>query len=143
MVIKLQSDDFVLGAIAARERVDLLVEWLASGSYEALGFRWYLVSFDGQATVAMFDAEGGSVRCSEIGTCTGKKAITERLLETIRTDVSGGLETVSAVIFGSEDSRVNTKLLDKRVLLQVVEKGMSQLKSRFDAEEWSKQLGFD
>ena len=143
MTIKLNSEDFILGAIAVRSK-NLRVEWLASGSYGMIGFKWYLVTVvDGQSIVALHDLEGGSVTCCDEFEFINKRDLTERLIQTIRANTGDDLETAAAVILGpNEDASVNPKFIDQNTLLRLVQSGMAQLNSNFNAEAWAKQVGF-
>lgn len=141
MTIKLDNEDFILGAIAAKSD-ELQVEWLACGSYKTVGFVWYLVSFDDQSIIALHDAEGGSVTSSEEFEFTDKKDLTQRLIQTIQSNAAEDLETAVAVILGGADANVNPTFVHKATLLQLVQRGMVQLKSEFDPKKWAKQVGF-
>ena len=143
MTIKLNSEDFILGAIAVRSK-NLRVEWLASGSYGIVGFKWFLVTVvDGQSIVALHDLEGGSVTCCDEFEFTDRKDLTERLIQTIRSNTGQHLESYAAGIFGdSEDASVNPKFIDQDMLLRLVQSGMAQLNIKFDAEAWAKRVGF-
>jgi hypothetical protein len=143
MTIKLDNEDFVLGAIAAKSD-ELQVEWLACGNDNIVGFEWYLItSDDHQSIIALCDFEGSSATPSEEFEFTDKKDLTERLMETIRYDRSReDLEASIAVILGSESASINPEFIDKDTLLQLVQRGMAQLNSEFDPQAWSKQVGF-
>ena len=142
MTIKLDNEDFILGAIAAKSD-ELRVEWLACGNDNTVGFDWYLVSYDGQAIIALYDAESGSVTSSEEFEFTDKKELTERLMETIRYDRSREeMEESFVVILGSESAGVNPEFIDKDMLLELMQRGTAQLNSEFDPPAWSTRVGF-
>ena len=142
MTIKLDNEDFIFAVITASECDDLQVKCLASGYYESVGFYWYLVSYDGQSIISLYDREGGTATSSEEFEFTDKKDLTERLLKTIQYTSVEDLETSVAIIFGSESAGVNPELLDKDTLLGTMQRGMAQLKSEFDPQAWSKKVGF-
>lgn len=141
MTIKLDNEDFILGAIAPLS-AGLEVECVASGSYATVGYCWYFISLDGQSIIALHDPEGDTVTSSEEFEFTDKKDLTERLLKTIQYTSVEDLETSVAIIFGSEDASVDPELLDKDTLLGTMQRGMAQLKSEFDPQAWSKKVGF-
>ena len=142
MTIKLDNEDFILGAIAAKSD-ELQVEWLACGNDNIVGFDWYLVSYDDQSIIALYDAETGSVTSTEEFEFTDKKDLTERLMETIRYDRSReDMEESFVVVLGSESAGVNPEFIDKDMLLGLMQRGMVQLKSEFDPQAWSKRVGF-
>jgi len=142
MTIKLDNEDFVLGAIAAKSD-ELQVEWLASGSYNTVGFEWYLItSDDHQSIIALHDPEGGSVTSSEEFEFTDKEDLTERLIQTIQLNAAKDLDTAVAIILGESDASVNPKFVHKDSLLQFIQRGMAQLNSEFDPKKWEKQVGF-
>lgn len=142
MTIKLDNEDFVLGAIAAKTD-ELQVEWLASGSYNTVGFEWYLITSDDlQSIIALHDPEGGSVTSSEEFEFTDKEDLTERLIQTIQSNAAEDLDTAVAIILGESDASVNPKFVHKDSLLQFIQRGMAQLNCEFDPKKWEKQVGF-
>jgi len=143
MNIKLDNEDFIFAVITASECDDLQVKCLASGYYESVGFYWYLVSYDGQSIISLYDREGGTATSSEEFEFTDKKDLTERLLKTIQYTSVEDLETSVAIIFGSEDASVDPEFIDKDTLLQCMQRGMAQLKSEFDPKAWAKRVGFN
>ncbi len=141
MTIKLDNEDFILGAIAPLS-AGLEVKCLAGGSYSTVGYYWYFISLDGQSIIALHDPEGDTVTSSEEFEFTDKKDLTERLLKTIQYTSVEDLETSVAIIFGSEDASVDPEFIDKDTLLQCMQRGMAQLNSEFDPKKWEKQVGF-
>ena len=142
MTIKLDNEDFIFAVITASECDDLQVKYLAGGNYESVCYDWYLVSYDGESIIALYDREGGTATSSEEFEFTDKKDLTERLLKTIQYTSVEDLETSVAIIFGSEDASVDPEFLDKDTLLGTMQRGMAQLNSEFDPKKWEKQVGF-
>ncbi len=141
MTIKLDNEDFILGAIAPLS-AGLEVECVASGSYATVGYCWYFISLDGQSIIALHDPEGDTVTSSEEFEFTDKKDLTQRLIETIQSNAAEDLDTAVAIIFGSDDASVDPKFIDKNTLLQCMQRGMAQLNSEFDPKKWAKRVGF-
>jgi hypothetical protein len=142
MTIKLDNEDFIFAVITASECDDLQVKCLASGYYESVGFYWYLVSYDGQSVISLYDREGGTSTSSEEFAFTDKKDLTDRLLKTIQGASVEDLETSVAIIFGSEDASVDPEFIDKDMLLGLMQRGMAHLNCEFDPQAWSKKVGF-
>ena len=142
MDIKLDNEDFLLGAIAAQASNELQVEWVASGSYESMAITWYLISFDGQSTMVSYDSEGGSLSYTETFKKVGKRDITLRLIDKIRHQTFDTGDTTVAIILSAEGASVSPRLVAKRPLLQCVQKGFAQLGLVLNPSAWAKQVGF-
>ena len=142
MQIKLDNEDFLLGAITAHECEDLQIQWLASGNYESTSYVWHLVSYDGQSIVVLHDPEEGTATIGECFSDGGKREVACRLIDTMRRQAGDGYESALAVILSADSARVNPKLLALQPLLQCMQKGMNEIGTVFDTKAWAKQVGF-